>query len=196
MNAYGGLYVFFLRHCKNKGWKFGFTRCKTYSISFMNPNHSDHSENPKKRELEGQYHYFTPVHNEVIKSSATLGHLWCSIENCLRIKWLLIKSLFFQIKPSEGKVIFKVFVRYGQRPTVKEHDLSKQIPHPSCLKSSQGSYSHCRNEVYDVLLLPDKLNKPGKYYIGILCENDEGELQTRRKKRSCSEGGRQKRSCV
>ena len=147
-------------------------------------------------QLKGRYHYFTPVHNEVIKSSATLGHLWCSIENCLRMKWLLIKSLFFQIKPSERKVIFKVFVRYGQRPTVTEHDVSRQIPHPSCLKSSQDSYSHCRNDAYDVLLLPDKVNKPGKYYIGILYENGEGELQSRRKKRSCSGGGRQKRSCV
>ena len=132
----------------------------------------------------------------MIKCGATQEHLWCSIGNFLRLKWLFVKSLFFQIKPSEGKVIFKVFVRYGWRPTVTEHDVSRQIPHPSCLKSSQDSYSHCRNDAYDVLLLPDKVNKPGKYYIGILYENDEGELQSRRKKRSCSGGGRQKRSCV
>ena len=26
-------------------------------------------------QLKGRYHYFTPVHNEVVKSSETLGHL-------------------------------------------------------------------------------------------------------------------------
>ncbi|PFX12876.1 Polycystic kidney disease 2-like 1 protein [Stylophora pistillata] len=101
-----------------------------------------------------------------------------------------------KIKPTTDNAIFKVFVRHGQRPTVTEHDVSKQIPHPSCLMASQDSYSHCRNEAYDILLLPDELNKPGQYYIGIQYEKGEGELQSRRKKRSCSGRGRQKRSCV
>ena len=46
-----------------------------------------------------------------------------------------------------------------------------------------------------MLLLDDVINKPGTYFIGILY--DKGDKETaRRKKRSCSDTGRQKRSCV
>ena len=104
--------------------------------------------------------------------------------------------LLYQIKPTTENTVFKVFVRYGQRPTVTEYDTTKKIPHSSCQKTSGNSHSHCSKEAYDVVLFPDVVNKPGPYYIGILYDNDDKAPQSRRSKRSCSGRGRQKRSCV
>ena len=92
--------------------------------------------------------------------------------------------------------MFRVFVRYGQRPTVTEYDATKEIPdESSCSLTSQNSRGNCREEAYDMVLLHEVINRPGPYFIGILYEeNNEGPQ--RRKKRSCFGQGRQKRSCV
>ena len=102
----------------------------------------------------------------------------------------------YQIKPN-GTTVFRVFVRYGQRPTVTEYDATKKIPDESyCSLTSQNSHGNqCRGEAYDMVLLHEVINRPGPYFIGILYEgNNEGPQS--RKKRSCFGQGRQKRSCV
>ena len=92
--------------------------------------------------------------------------------------------------------MFRVFVRYGQRPTVTEYDATKKIPDESwCSLISQNSHGNCSGEAYDMVLLHEVINKPGPYFIGVLYEeNNEGPQ--RRKKRSCFGQGRQRRSCV
>lgn len=85
-----------------------------------------------------------------------------------------------------------MFVRYGQRPTVREYDTKTRIPDESCFLSSQGQ---CGKQAYDILLVQEVLSKPGPYYIGILYEKNGEDTKTR-KRRSCSGNGRQKRSCV
>ena len=92
--------------------------------------------------------------------------------------------------------MFRVFLRYNQRPTVTEYDATKKIPdESSCSLISQNSHGNCSGEAYDMVLLHDVINKPGPYFIGVLYEeNNEGPQ--RRQKRSCFGQGRQRRSCV
>lgn len=91
--------------------------------------------------------------------------------------------------------MLRVFVRYGQRPTVTEYDATKKIPDESCSLTSQNSHGNCNGEAYDMVLLHEVISRPGPYFIGILYEeNNEGPQ--RRKKRSCFGQGRQRRSCV
>lgn len=88
--------------------------------------------------------------------------------------------------------MFRVFVRYGQRPTVTEYDATKRIPDESCSLTSQNP---CREDAYDIVLYYELISRPGPYYIGILYKKDDKGPE-RRKKRSYSGQRRQKRSCV
>lgn len=91
--------------------------------------------------------------------------------------------------------MFRVFVRYGQRPTVTEYDATKKIPDESCSLTSKNSHGNCSKEAYDIVLFHEVISRPGPYFIGILYE-ENNERPQRRKKRSCFGQGRQKRSCV
>ena len=73
-----------------------------------------------------------------------------------------------------------MFIRYGKRPTVNKFDAKQTIS-----KNANG----------EILLLDDVIKKSGTYFIGILYDKSSME-EKRRKNRSCSDGGRQKRSCV
>lgn len=87
-------------------------------------------------------------------------------------------AYIWQIKPTQSASL-DVFIRYGKRPTVSKYDAKQRI----------------NKDTNEMLLLDDVINKPGTYFIGILY--DKGDKGTpRRKKRSCSDRGRQKRSCV
>ncbi|XP_044184816.1 polycystic kidney disease protein 1-like 2 [Acropora millepora] len=97
-----------------------------------------------------------------------------------------------RIKPT-GSTIFKVFVRYGQRPTVTEYDAERKVPDGKCSLNSQR---RCNDAAYDFLLVDSVLRKPGSYYIGILYDKSEQERKRNRKRRSCFGKRRQKRSCV
>lgn len=71
-----------------------------------------------------------------------------------------------------------MFIRYGKRPTVTKFDVKQRIS----------------KDANEILLLDDVMVKSGIYFIGILYDNNSKEK--RRKKRSCSDGDRQKRACV
>jgi len=111
--------------------------------------------------------------------------------------------LHLQVKPT-GSIVFRVFVRHGQRPTVTEYDAERKVPDGRCSLSSLGN---CDNATYDFLLVDSILGKPGSYYIGILYDNIEqertrkrrscfGKRIRKRKRRSCFGKRRWKRSCV
>ncbi|XP_044184688.1 polycystic kidney disease protein 1-like 2 [Acropora millepora] len=97
-----------------------------------------------------------------------------------------------RIKPT-GSTVFKVFVRYGQRPTVTEYDAERKVPDGKCSLNSQR---RCDDAAYDFLLVDSVLGKPGSYYIGILYDKNEQERKRNHKRRSCFGKRRQKRSCV
>ena len=105
---------------------------------------------------------------------------------------IIIICISLQIKPT-GSTIFKVFVRYGQRPTVTEYDSERKVPDGKCSLNSQR---RCDDAAYDFLLVDSVLGKPGSYYIGILYDKSEQETIRKRKRRSCVGKRRQKRSCV
>ena len=91
---------------------------------------------------------------------------------------ILFYIFFRQIEPADT-TSFTVFVRYGRRPTLTRFDAKQTVT----------------KDASEVVLLDDVIRKPGTYFVGILY--DEGtEEQKRRMKRSCTGGGRQKRSCV
>ena len=83
-----------------------------------------------------------------------------------------------QIKPADS-ASFSVFVRYGRRPTLTRFDAKRTV----------------NKDTYEVVLVEDVIKKSGTYFVGILYDKSTEE-EKERKKRSCSGGGRQKRSCV
>ena len=94
----------------------------------------------------------------------------------------------------------QVFVRYGVRPTADQFDYSTRVPDLSrCTKISENY--NCPTESYNVNIPGEVFNKTGVYVIGLLYTKGNPEEISRshsRRKRSCGDHGRQKRSgsCV
>ncbi|XP_078349636.1 LOW QUALITY PROTEIN: polycystin-1-like protein 2 [Oculina patagonica] len=95
-----------------------------------------------------------------------------------------------------------LFVKYGNKPTVEDHDKNYTIPDfSSCTKNvtvtdEQEEYNCTRNP-HQLLLTNEVLKKPGVYYLGILySRNSSSGNHSHRTRRSCFSTNRQKRSCV
>ena len=94
-----------------------------------------------------------------------------------------------------------VFVKYGSRPSVEEHDKNYTIPDfSSCVRNSvmddEEDYN-CTRHPHQLLITNEVLKKPGVYYLGILYSvNSSSGNHSHRTRRSCFSTGRQKRSCV
>ena len=117
-------------------------------------------------------------------------YLFCCYKYYLYYYYYL--HLHLQVKPT-GSIVFRVFVRHGQRPTVTEYDAERKVPDGRC---SLSSLKNCDDAAYDFLLVDSMLGKSGSYYIGILYDNSEQERMRKRKRRSCFGKRRWKRSCV
>lgn len=115
-----------------------------------------------------------------------------------------------KIVPSNGTKQ-QVYFRYLKRPTVTNFDFVAQVPDfSSCKKSAKrvkaashpvvnDGHFNCTNDPYLLTLSSNVTGHIGLHFIGIRFPNaNEDAVKTKRKRRSCSESGRQKRSeiCV
>jgi len=99
-----------------------------------------------------------------------------------------------------AKESLSVFVKYGSRPSVEEHDKNFTIPDfSSCIRNSvmddKEDYN-CTRHPHQLLITNEVLKKPGVYYLGILYSGNSSGNHSHRSRRSCFSTSRQKRSCV
>ena len=95
-----------------------------------------------------------------------------------------------------------VFVKYGSKPSVGNHEKNYTIPDfSSCTRNvaaaNEEEEYNCTRNPHQQLLTKEVLKKPGVYYLGILySENASSSNRSQRTRRSCFTTNRQKRSCV
>ena len=94
-----------------------------------------------------------------------------------------------------------VFLKFGSKPSVEDHERNYTIPDfSSCTRSNgtdeQGEYN-CTRHPQQQFLTRDFLKRTGVYYIGILySRNISADNYPLRKRRACFSTTRAKRSCV
>lgn len=102
------------------------------------------------------------------------------------------KGIHITLLP-ESRQLLEVYVGYRRRPTTLNYDFKVSIPDIShCNKSS---LENC-TENYMIAVPANMTKYPGVYYIGV---RNPGRIDSNvksRRRRSCSETGRQKRSVV
>ncbi|XP_022787369.1 polycystic kidney disease protein 1-like 2 [Stylophora pistillata] len=105
-----------------------------------------------------------------------------------------------EITPHESTVSLFVYLRYGQRPTIKVHELNATVSvYSRCVWASRA---HDKKEEETQCsygpLEPIKFlaKSPGKYFLGVKSSNASLVIPMKRRKRSCFGEGREKRSCV
>jgi len=94
-----------------------------------------------------------------------------------------------------------VFVKFGSKPSVEDHDRNYTVPDFSSCTRSTGTDEedeyNCTRHPHQLFLASDILKIPGVYYLGILySRNISADNYPLRKKRSCFSTARAKRSCV
>ena len=101
-----------------------------------------------------------------------------------------------------SKKSLNVLVKYGNKPTVEDHDKNFTIPDfSSCTRhlivEEEEEEYNCKRHPNQLLLTNEVLQKPGVYYVGIVYtkESFPGN-NSRRTRRSCFNTNRQKRSCI
>ena len=108
--------------------------------------------------------------------------------------------IMLEITPVEKSVDLFVYVRYGQRPTTKEHCLNVTVSTNGwCMwtRSAHGKKDGQPECSFNQLLPIKTLAKrPGKYFVGVQSHNRSETNSHKRKKRSCFGNRRHKRSCV
>ena len=100
-----------------------------------------------------------------------------------------------------AKGSLNVFVKFGSKPSVEDHDRNYTIPDFSSCTRSTGTDGedeyNCTRHPHQLFLASDFLKIPGVYYLGILySRNISADNYPPRKKRSCFSTTRAKRSCV
>ena len=107
-------------------------------------------------------------------------------------------SIQLEITPKDASVNLSFFMRYGHRPTNKEHDLNGTLfGNEWCIWTRmQGENKRKRvcssNRPAPIHIYAEK---PGKYHIEV--RNDKSLMKRKyRQKRSCFGHGRERRSCV
>lgn len=109
-------------------------------------------------------------------------------------------AISIKIVPS-GNESLTLCVRYAKKPTTKNCNFRAVVPDYS---SCNGTKTKCSSDPFSVTLSEALTGHSGLHYVGILYEvlykqttdNATTQGQTKRVRRSCSTGGRQKRSCV
>ena len=95
-----------------------------------------------------------------------------------------------------------VFVKYGSKPSVEDHDKNYTLPDfSSCTTNvtvtDEEEEYNCTRNPHQLLLTNEVLKKPGVYYLGIYySRNSSSSNPSKRKRRSCFTSYRQKRSCI
>ena len=101
-----------------------------------------------------------------------------------------------EIAPEDKLVDLTIYLRFGRRPTIKEHDFNATISsNKICIWSKLGQNS--KNGCSSNYLTPINVlaKKPGKYYLAVVTHSNSARPHMRQK-RSCFGKRRQKRSCV
>ena len=100
-------------------------------------------------------------------------------------------ALILKVRPENNLTEFLVLVKYGQRPSLSDSDLSATIPNfSSCVKLPSGDVN-CSRDPYIVFVSNELVNRTGYYFIGIKLKPRSAS-----RKRRCSEEVRSKRSCT
>ena len=119
--------------------------------------------------------------------------------------------LSLNIVPQNGTTL-QIYVRHSKRPTVEKYDHVAEVPdYTSCKKRAikigddsshiamHDGYFNCTSDPHLLVLPRDVTEKLGMLFIGVLLpSSSDDSAKTQRRRRSCSENGRQKRSeiCV
>ena len=108
--------------------------------------------------------------------------------------------IILEITPVEPSTNLFVYMRYGNRPTIKKHDLNATVSSngrcvwmPSAHATNDGKPECSFNQFSPIKSLA---KRPGKYFLGVQSNNRSATNYHKRKKRSCSGNRRVKRSCV
>lgn len=137
-----------------------------------------------------------------------------SVNGSMRYHRVMISSdemtLSVKVVPSNGTKQ-QVYFRYHNRPTIETYDFMAEVPNfSSCKKRAKNledashpamydGYFNCTKDPHLLTLSSDVTGHIGLHYIGIrLPDSSENPGKNKRRRRSCSENGRQKRSeiCV
>lgn len=101
------------------------------------------------------------------------------------------------IAPKDESVNLTIYIRFGHRPTIKEHDFNATISsNERCIwtKMDQHFKNGCSSSYQTPIEFLAK--KPGKYYLAAVTHSNSSTKPHRRQKRSCFGQERQRRSCV
>ena len=137
-----------------------------------------------------------------------------SVNGSMRNHRVMISSegmvLSVKVVPSNGTKL-QVYFRHLRRPTIKDYDYMAEVPDfTSCKKrakrieeasepAAHDGYFNCTKDPHLLTLSSDVTGHIGLHFIGIrLPSSNEDSVKNKRRRRSCSENGRQKRSeiCV
>ena len=107
--------------------------------------------------------------------------------------------IMLEITPTEANTNLYVYLRYGHRPTIQEHDLNATVSKSEKCVWSPGAHGRkdgrtkCSRLTSPIETLA---KRPGKYYLGVQGYNRSATNSHKREKRSCFGNGRKRRSCV
>ena len=135
-----------------------------------------------------------------------------SINDSMRYHRVVISSeemvLSLKVVPSNGTKL-QVYFRHLKRPTIANNDFVAEVPDfSSCQKRAKkmeeaalpsvyDGYFNCTRDPHLLTLSSNVTGHIGLHFIGIRLPNsDEDSVKTKRRRRSCSENGRQKRSGI
>lgn len=115
-----------------------------------------------------------------------------------RISLLDVSNYFcsLQIEPTQAGVSLNVYTRFGERPTAFIYDQTTRIPNSSlCNATVKGKLIDCSVDPYIVTVGGTVIRSPGYVFIGVQY-NINAQKPKSRRKRSCFDSRRQKRSCI
>jgi len=100
------------------------------------------------------------------------------------------------IAPDDALVNLVLYIRFGQRPTLKEHDLNATASsYERCIWTKMKENLEGKNGCYSNRLIEVLAKRPGIYYLALLSDSNITKSQ-KRQKRSCFGQRRQRRACV
>ena len=93
---------------------------------------------------------------------------------------------------------FLFMIKFGKKPAPDDHDYNFTLPDQTkCKILKNQPYVNCSDAAFQMDLKPEFIPKAGRYFFGVLYQVDTNKAKEKhRSRRSCANGGRQKRSCV
>ena len=100
------------------------------------------------------------------------------------------------IAPKDALANLVLYIKFGQRPTIREHDLNATISsYERCIWFKMNESLEGKNGCYSNPLIEVLAKRPGMYYLAVLIDSNITRSQ-KRLKRSCFGQRRQRRACV